>query len=110
MNRGLMSASVLLYFLAVSNVQGAAQAGQTETPRKVANKVIPTYPPLARTMNLTGTVRLEVLVLANGTVKSVQVKGGNPLLAQTAQDAVRTWKWEKSEHDTTEAVEFKFAP
>lgn len=65
---------------------------------------------MARTLSLAGTVRLEVLVLSNGTVKTVQVKGGNPLLARAAQDAVQGWKWEKSEHDTTELVEFKFAP
>jgi TonB family protein len=68
------------------------------------------YPQLARTMSLKGTVRLEALVLPNGTVKSVQVKGGNPLLVQSAQNAIREWKWVKAEHETTELVEFKFQP
>jgi hypothetical protein len=53
---------------------------------------------------------LEALVLPNGTVKSVQVKGGNPLLVQSAQNAIREWKWAKAEHETTELVEFKFQP
>lgn len=65
---------------------------------------------MARTMNLSGTVKLEALVLADGKAKSVQVKGGNPLLAQAAQNAVLQWKWEKSEHESTEAIEFKFNP
>jgi TonB family protein len=68
------------------------------------------YPQLARPMSLKGTVRLEALVLPNGTVKSVQVKGGNPLLVQSAQNAIREWKWTKAEHETTELVEFKFQP
>lgn len=87
-----------------------AQSAETETARKVLNRVLPVYPPMARTMNLTGTVKLEALVLPNGTVKSVQVKGGNPLLVQAAQNAVREWKWQKSDHDSTEELEFKFHP
>lgn len=110
MSRKFLHPAVLVCFLALLNIQGWAQSDSSETARKVTNKVIPTYPVLARPMNLSGTVRLEVLVLPNGSAKSVLVKGGNPLLAQVAQDAVRGWKWEKSEHDTTELVEFKFSP
>jgi TonB family C-terminal domain len=89
---------------------GFAQNQQIEGTRKVATRVVPTYPLTARNMNLVGTVKLEALVLANGRVKSVQVKGGNPLLVQSAESAVREWKWEKGEHDTTELVEFNFRP
>jgi TonB family protein len=87
-----------------------AQNEQTTGIRKVTNKVVPTYPQIARSMNLSGTVKLEVLVQASGSVKSAQVKGGNPLLAQSAQSAVREWKWEKADHETTELVEFHFNP
>jgi TonB family protein len=87
-----------------------AQTAETETTRKVLNRVLPVYPTMARNLNLTGTVKLEALVLPNGTVKSIQVKGGNPLLAQAAQNAVREWRWQKSEHDSTEELEFKFHP
>jgi TonB family protein len=61
-------------------------------------------------MRLEGTVKLEVVVLANGTAKSIQIKGGSPVLVQSAQDAIRGWKWEKADHDTTEVVQFHFAP
>jgi len=43
-------------------------------------------------------------------VKSMQVKGGSPLLGQSAQNAVRGWKWEKGDHETTELVECYFSP
>jgi TonB family protein len=110
--------SVLLVFLLgfaaipaafPADAQTAENADSPST-RKVINKVVPGYPSMARTMNLTGTVRLEALVLANGTVKSIQVKGGNPLLAQAAQNAVWEWKWAKAEHESTEALEFRFRP
>jgi len=78
--------------------------------RKIVNKVVPQYPQTARSMNLSGTVKLEVLVQPSGSPKSIQVKGGNPLLVQSAQFAVHGWKWEKTDHDTTEQVEFHFNP
>jgi outer membrane biosynthesis protein TonB len=61
-------------------------------------------------MNLAGTVRLEAVVAPNGSVKTVDIKGGNPLLAQAAQFTVREWKWEKTDHETTEIVEVRFSP
>ena|SRR5712692_7543307 len=87
-----------------------AQNEQSTSVRKITNKVVPAYPQIARSMNLSGTVKLEVLVQASGSFKSAQVKGGNPLLAQSAQSAVREWKWEKADHETTELVEFHFNP
>ena len=85
-----------------------AQSEQVSGDRKVLNKVTPEYPRLARNMNLHGTVRLEVAVSSNGTVKSIDVKGGSPVLAQSAQFAVREWRWEKADHETTQLVEINF--
>jgi outer membrane biosynthesis protein TonB len=61
-------------------------------------------------MRLEGTVKLEAVVMANGRVKSVEVKGGSPLLAMSAKDAVRGWKWEKSDRETTELIQFHCSP
>lgn len=81
-----------------------------ENNRKVVVKVAPEYPHLARTMNITGVVKLEALVATNGTVKSVHVKGGHPVLAEAAAAAVNRWRWERASQETTEAVEIKFIP
>jgi hypothetical protein len=43
-------------------------------------------------------------------VKSVDVRGGHPVLAQAAQNAVRQWKWEPAPHETSELMEIKFTP
>jgi TonB family protein len=83
---------------------------RSEGVRKVVTKVMPLYPSLARTMNIVGNVRAEVLVGPNGTVKSVEVKGGHPLLAQAAQNALRQWKWEPASRETHESVELRFSP
>jgi TonB family protein len=78
--------------------------------RKVAVKVAPEYPALARSMKIQGVVRADVLVAPSGKVTSVEVKGGHPLLAQSAQDALRQWKWEAASHETHETVELHFTP
>ena len=88
----------------------SAQSADSPSGRKIINKVVPVYPSTARSMSLAGTVKLEALVLANGTVKSIQVRGGNPLLAQAAQTAVWEWKWAKAERESTEMLEFRFRP
>ncbi len=86
------------------------QQGSSETTRKVTNRVVPGYPELARAMNVRGIVRLEVLVAPNGTVKSVKVIGGHPVLVQAAERAVQKWKWERVEHESNEAIELRFNP
>ena len=80
----------------------------SENHRKVLSKVPPKYPQIARKMNIIGAVRIEAVVAPNGTVKSVAIKGGHPLLAQSAQDSIRDWKWEPAAHETHELVEVKF--
>ena len=52
--------------------------------RKPKTKVMPTYPEIARRMNITGTVRLAVVVSPNGTVKSSKPVGGHPVLVNAA--------------------------
>ena len=79
-----------------------------EGTRKLLNRRAPRYPEIARKMNLTGIVKIEAVVAPNGTVKSVVVVGGHPLLAQVAEDAIRDWKWEPASHETHELIEVKF--
>jgi TonB family protein len=59
-------------------------------------------------MALQGTVRMEAVVSPDGSVKTVAVKGGHPVLAQAAVNAVRQWKWQKAARDSLEPVEVKF--
>jgi TonB family protein len=78
--------------------------------RKVVNKVIPQYPTLARSMNLQGVVRADVLVAPDGKVKFIDVKGGHPVLVDAAQRALRDWRWEPAPRETHESVELRFNP
>jgi TonB family protein len=80
-----------------------------EPERKVLSRVKPAYPELARQMNVTGTVKLEVVIAANGTVKSVKPVGGHPLLIQSASDALRKWQFAPGA-ETKTIIEFQFHP
>jgi TonB family protein len=88
----------------------AQEQDQPESTRKVVNRVVPVYPDLARTMGLKGIVKVEAVVTANGVVKSVEAKGGHPVLVQAAQNAVRKWKWVPAAHETREPIEIRFNP
>src|SRR2546423_3715583 len=102
--------AILILTLSSAVPGASAQTEDTSSTRKVLNRVQPAYPAIARNFKLTGSVKLSALVTPNGTVKSLQVTGGNPVLAESAKNAVRSWKWEKSEHESTELVEVVFNP
>ena len=83
---------------------------QGELTRKAKTKVAPTYPELARRMNITGTVKVLVVVTPNGSLKDTKVVGGNPLLVNAAMDALKKWKFEPADSESSGTVEFKFQP
>ena len=87
-----------------------AQDGENEIVRRAKSKVQPAYPELARKMNITGTVKLQVVVAPNGTVKEAKVVGGHPVLANAALDAVKKWRFEPAPGESTGVVDFKFEP
>jgi protein TonB len=83
--------------------QDAPEAG-----RKVKNQVTPSYPDLAKKLNVHGKVRMEVVIAPDGKVKSTRLIGGHPLLASAAQSALMQWKFEPGPKETTQIIEFNF--
>jgi TonB family protein len=78
-----------------------------DSTRKIKSKVAPQYPDLAKKMNVTGAVKLELIVGANGQVKTVRPLGGHPLLIDAAEAAVKQWRYEPGS-EGTEVVEIRF--
>ena len=102
----VVATTVTLLF---SGVLGFAQTGTTdESRRKVKSKTTPAYPDLAKRMNVSGKVKIEVVITPDGRVKSTRVVGGHPLLVQACQDAVKEWKFVPAAEETTQVVEFEF--
>jgi TonB family protein len=95
--------------IAVSAVT-AQESTQPEVERTVIRKVAPVYPDLARKIGLSGVVKLVAVVAPNGSVKSLGVVGGNPVLVKAAQEAVTTWKFAPAAQDTRQTIELRFSP
>lgn len=105
-----MRGGVLILALTLSLSANLAQAQNPSSgaERKVASRVAPAYPELAKKMHIHGAVRIEAIVRPNGSVKSTRVLGGNPVLVEAAQDAVGKWKFESGQGETTEVVQLSF--
>jgi len=86
----------------------AQDASSEDGKRKVRSKVVPEYPALAKQMNVTGKVKIETTIAADGHVLSTRVVGGSPLLVNAALDALKKWRFEPASKDTTEIIEFEF--
>ena len=109
------TATALLIFLSVALGVGpvplkAQQAQSEELVRRAKTRVQPAYPELARKMNIAGTVKIEVVVDPNGTVKDARVVGGHPVLASSALDAAKKWRFEPAPTESSGIIEFKFEP
>jgi TonB family protein len=97
--------SVLLSSLIFSFAQTAPDSA---TSRRLVERSAPVTPELARRMRIAGVVKIEAVVSPDGSVKSVEVKGGHPVLAQAAVNAVLKWRWEPAPHESRQMVEVKF--
>lgn len=73
----------------------APAKSDTNSPTgRLLHRVEPDYPAEARRQHIQGSVVLEVQVLSDGTVGSISIAKGNPLLAEAAVQAVRQWKYQ----------------
>ena len=107
---GRSIATYLLALLMLATFRPLSAVAQGELSRKTKTKVAPVYPALARRMNITGTVKVLVVVAPSGSLKDTKVVGGNPLLVNAAMDALKKWKFEAADSESTGTVEFKFEP
>jgi protein TonB len=61
---------------------------------QLAHRVQPSYPDEAVKENISGTVKLNVIIAKDGKIQQIQVISGHPLLVQAAIDAVRQWEYQ----------------
>jgi TonB family protein len=87
-----------------------SEEGHGGEKRRILRQTNPSYPPIAKRMNLSGTVKVLATVQPDGTVKTVQPVGGSPVLIQAAQDAVYKWKFAAASGESKEPIEIHFNP
>jgi len=59
----------------------------------LVRKVHPVYPRTAIITRTVGAVQLHAIIARDGSIQSLNVMSGNPILAQAALDAVRQWRY-----------------
>src|SRR5437879_8779028 len=89
------------------------RVSQGVTAGLVIKRVNPTYPPLARTARVQGSVVLAAVIGKDGSIQNLHVLSGHPLLTQAALEAVKQWRYkpyilngEPVEVDTQVTVNF----
>lgn len=99
---------VLLTLGLGANMSIAQEAKQPSL--RVASIGVPLYPRASRVAHIEGVVRLRVTT--NGKrVSATQVESGQPMLAQAAQENVKTWEFEEHSPTTFEATfRYKILP
>ncbi len=70
---------------------GPLRVGGEVQMAKLVKRVIPEYPPLAKTARVSGVVHLIGVIAKDGTIQNLQLISGHPLLARAAIQAVRQW-------------------
>jgi len=82
--------------------------------RQIVYKADPVYPDAARQAGLQGLVVLDAVIAPDGTVKRLRPLAGPGLLAQSALDAVKSWRYtpyrsggQAVEVETTISVDFR---
>jgi TonB family protein len=93
----------------------SAPGSQGVTGGQLLHRVAPVYPAQALLLRLEGTVVLAAVVMEDGTVGDVNVVEGSAMLAQSAVDAVKHWRYKPYELDgkpvkkeTRITIDFKF--
>ena len=64
---------------------------ESKRERTLVKRVEPEYPDTLKRLDIGGVVRLRVTISPKGSVDSVELVGGNPILAESAIKAVRQW-------------------
>ena len=103
--RGMLAGAILLAATA-----GLSAAQEVSFTRKAVKMVAVPYPSILKSKGIGGTVKLRVLVKADGTVKDVQVIGGNPILSDCSVKAVKQWVFVASEKEETIELSVAFDP
>jgi protein TonB len=54
----------------------------------------PPYPPMARAARVQGSVRIQAIIAADGSIRNLRVMSGPPLLVNAALAAVQQWRYQ----------------
>ncbi|HYE24682.1 MAG TPA: TonB family protein [Clostridia bacterium] len=70
-------------------------------PPQLISRVTPVFPPMARTMKVSGKVVVALTVRPDGSVSKATIVDGNPIFHDSVLAAVRRWKYSPLPPDVT---------
>lgn len=103
----IVTAAICISLIAVKPVWSQAKY---DSERKVVTRIEPEYPETLKRLYIGGLVRVEVVVTGGGSVESMQLLGGNPILGQSAMKAIKQWKFAPGGGKSTFVVPLTFDP
>ena len=106
----LHKSALVVILLAIFSLLIARDVFAEEHAREVKTRVAPTFPDIARRMQISGKVRLEVTIAPDGHVKATHPLGGHPVLVDAATNAVKNWRFSTGTGDAKQIVEVDFRP
>jgi TonB family protein len=95
--------------LAMALMLSTANLPAQDTRKVIANPA-PPYPEVAKKFRLTGNVKVQVVIAADGHIKSVRPIGGHPVLVDAVKETLKDWKYAPASGETTAVLEFDFHP
>ena len=69
------------------------RVGSAVQAARIVRRVLPVYPPLARSAGISGVVRVQAIIAVDGSIAELNVISGHPLLINAATDAVQQWRY-----------------
>jgi TonB family protein len=106
----LLVAFAVVICLPVATIAQQASPDASKAPRKVVHRVEPQYPWDLKRARIGGIVQLDLAISPKGTVDNVDVMGGNPILVQSAVEAVKRWKYAPADYSSRVRVSVEFNP
>jgi periplasmic protein TonB len=72
---------------------GPVRIGGRVAEANLMRQVQPTYPPLAKSARVQGTVEFTATISKDGKIENLQLIRGHPLLVNAAKEAVLQWRY-----------------
>lgn len=98
-----LASLVIILFLTAVNLPA-------QETRKLISHPAPAYPETARRFNVTGVVKVQVVIAPDGQIKATKIIGGHPLLVNVVEETLKKWKYAPATTETTAQLEFEFRP
>jgi TonB family protein len=99
-----------IYAMLLMGMSLTGLSAMAQEKRKAISHPAPVYPETAKRMQLTGVVKVQVVIGADGQIKETKVIGGHPIFVNTVQETLKNWKYAPASSETTQVLEFNFQP